>query len=117
MNSLEEMEAFSFLNNSMSLCLGDLKDVLNWLRENRENREICNSAATHYLYFWFGFWSMDDIPFCEFDGFKIKYRIRAAQVDQQKVKTAEFYAAQILPNTKSLKHKIIDGSKVVEKIR
>ena len=124
---IEEMEAFlnnelsqnqfSFLNNSMSLCLGDLKDVLNWLRENRENREICNSAATHYLHLFglvFGAWMI--FRSASLIDSKSNTELGATQVDQQKVKTAEFYAAQILPNTKSLKHKIIDGSKVVEKI-
>ena len=40
----------------------------------------------------------------------------AEQEVSQKKQTAEFYAAQILPNTKSLKRKIIDGSKVIEQI-
>ena len=124
---IDEMEAFvnkdfpqnktSLLKNSMVDCLIDLRDVLDWLKNNRNNREICNSAATHYLNLFglvFGAWMI--FRSANLIESQKDEQSNAEQTGWQKIKTAEFYAVQILPKTKSLKRKIIDGSKVIEQI-
>ncbi len=112
-----QQDQFSLLKNSMNDCLVDLRDVLDWLKTNRNNREVCNSAATHYLHLFglvFGAWMI--FRSANLTELQKDKKLDVEQCGLQKTQTAEFYAAQILPNIKSLKRKIIDGSKVIEQI-
>ena len=103
-----QQDQFSLLKNSMNDCLVDLRDVLDWLKTNRNNREVCNSAATHYLHLFglvFGAWMI--FRSANLTELQKDKKLDAEQCGLQKTQTAEFYAAQILPNIKSLKRKII----------
>ncbi|MEC8148422.1 MAG: acyl-CoA dehydrogenase [Pseudomonadota bacterium] len=115
----QDLSKAGFLNlqNAILESLKDLKDVIDWLKKNKKNKEICNSAATHYLKLFglvFGAWMMfRSAKLMESEDDKDPEK---ATVSFKKMKTAEFYAAQILPSTKSLRQKIVDGSEVIEQI-
>ena len=97
--------------------LEHLLEVLDWIKANAGNANLCNSAASHYLELLgvvCGGWllaksALAAVKQLANDPSDVKFY-------ERKLLTAEFYAQQVLPETQSLKDKIISGSEVISGI-
>ena len=104
--------------NVISAALGasvrDLKAALEWIQDFSENTDLCNSAATHYL----------ELMGITCGGWVLAESARIAVVGltgnssdhefyKRKLYAIDFFARQVMPETGSLKEKMINGSKLI----
>ena len=98
--------------------LGHLKEVLDWIKSNAGNNTLCNSAASHYLELMgitCGGWMLAKSAIVAAD------QLAQAPTDvkfyERKMITGDFYAQQVMPETGSLKDKIISGSQLISDMK
>jgi len=95
----------------------DLEDVLAWIQGSAKNANLCNSAATHYLHLvgiTCGGWVLADSAL-----------LAVGQIDRKsseeifyssKIVSANYFALHTMPETRSLKEKVIVGSELISEI-
>ena len=98
--------------------LGHFKEVFDWIKCNAGNTTLCNSAASHYLELMgitSGGWMLAKSAIVAAD------HMAQAPTDvkfyERKMITVDFYAQQVMPETASLKDKIISGSQLISDMK
>ena len=98
--------------------LGHFKEVLDWIKCNAGNTTLCNSAASHYLELMgvtCGGWMLAESALVAAQ--QLSKDPTDVKFYERKMTTVEFYAQQILPETGSLKDKIISGSQLISDMK
>ena len=95
----------------------DLEIVLAWIQTSSENLNLCKSAATNYLHLLgitCGGWVLADSALLAVE--QLNQKSSEEIFYGSKIVSANYFALHTMPETRSLKEKVIAGSELITEI-